>query len=75
MFFQYLKHRKRFLMKDDVQKKFENLAKERYENEKKKMADKEWTFWTELAIFVVALGLVPVLIVVVLIIFPATKDL
>jgi hypothetical protein len=62
-------------MKDDVQKKFENLAKERYENDKKKMADKEWTFWTELAIFVVALGLVPVLIVVVLIIFPATKDL
>ena len=70
-----MKHRKRFLLKDDVQQKYENFAKERYENERKNVANVKWTFWTELAIFVVALGLVPALILIVLIIFPPMKEL
>ena len=55
--------------KEAIQKKLESLAKERYENQRKTRVGK-WTFWTELAIMVASLSIVPLLIITVLIIWP-----
>ena len=58
-----------------IQQKFETLAKARFEAERKKCQENKWTFWTELAIIIFALSIVPVLAMFVLIIWPSMKKI
>jgi hypothetical protein len=67
-----LKHRKTILEREAVQKKFEFLARKRFDIEKKKLLN-GWTFWTEFAIFVFALSIVPVLMITVILIWPESE--
>ena len=56
-----------------IQQKFEALAKNRYEDERKKCQENKLTFWTELAIIIFSLSIVPILMICVLLLWPATQ--
>ena len=69
---QFLRHRKVYLEKSILQKRFETLAREQYQLQQRTMAN-EWTFWTELSIIILALSIVPILMISVLVFWPKNE--